>query len=450
MERGTLTRPEEIRELIEDGRLVPARRAILAYHPADAAEALLELDDEQRLRIIPLIPADFMADVLEHFDEDDFQQFLPLIALPALTRILDRMETDVAADVIQQLAPADRIMALNAMERAAEVRPLLQHEEDSAGGIMTRGFVTLREGMTADEAIEYLRLVKPDAQETYYLYVVDRDNHLKGVVSLRDLIVAPALVKIDEIMSQETFSVSTDLDQEEVARLVARYDLRSLPVVDAEGRIVGVVTQDDIIDVVEEEATEDMYLMHGVTGVGEGPWSPIQTSVRRRLPWLIVNIGTALSAAIVVSLFQGTIEKAAVLAVFMPVVAGQGGNAGIQTLTIIVRSLALGEMELRDSWPVLLKQLGIGILNGLAVGIVVGFIAFAWQGNLTLGLVVTAAMVANVGIIASLGGVLVPMTLRFLGFDPALAAGIFVTMLTDLMGFLTFLGLAALLIGRIE
>jgi magnesium transporter len=291
--------------------------------------------------------------------------------------------------------------------------------------------------------------VRPDAEESYYLYVVDHENHLQGVVSLRNLIVAPALTHVDEIMSRETFSVSTDIDQEEAARLVERYDLRSLPVVDEENRLVGVVTQDDIIDVVEAEATEDMYLLHGVTGI-EGPWSPLQTSVRRRLPWLLVNILTALAAAVVVSLFQGTIEKAAVLAVFMPVIAGQGGNAGIQTLTIIVRSLALGEMELRDSWQVLAKQLAIGLCNGLAVGVVVGLVAFLWEGNLTLGVVVTLAMLANVGIVASFGGVLVPATLRFLGFDPALAAGIFVTMLTDLLGFLTFLGLAALLISEIQ
>ncbi|HEX5940281.1 MAG TPA: magnesium transporter [Dehalococcoidia bacterium] len=449
MERGTLTRPEEIRDLIADGRLIAARRILLAYHPADAADILLDLDEENRRRILPLIPADVMADVLEQLDEDDFQDFLPLIALPALTRILDRMESDVAADVLQSLPLADRSMALSAMTNSAEVAPLLLHEEDSAGGIMTRGFVTLRADMTADEAIEYLRLVRPDAEESYYLYVVDHENHLQGVVSLRNLIVAPALSRVEELMSQETFSVSVDLDQEEAARVVERYDLRSLPVVDSENRLVGIVTQDDIIDVVEAEATEDMYLLHGVTGL-EGPFSPLHTSVRRRLPWLLVNILTALSAAIVVSLFQGTIEKAAVLAVFMPVIAGQGGNAGIQTLTIIVRSLALGEMELRDSWQVLAKQLAIGLCNGLAVGLVVGTVAFLWEGNFTLGVVVTLAMLANVGIVASLGGVLVPTTLRFLGFDPALAAGIFVTMLTDLLGFLTFLGLAALLISRID
>jgi magnesium transporter len=243
--------------------------------------------------------------------------------------------------------------------------------------------------------------------------------------------------------------VSTDADQEEAARLVERYDLRSLPVVDSEGRLAGVVTQDDIIDVVEEEATEDMYLMTGVTGV-EGPWSPLPISIRRRLPWLMINILTAMAAATVVSLFQGTIEKAAILAVFMPVIAGQGGNAGIQTLTIIVRSLALGEMELRDARAVLARQVAISVCNGVAVGLAVGAVAFLWEGNLALGIVVALAMVANVGLVAALGGVLVPTTMRFLGFDPALASGIFVTMLTDLMGFLTFLGLAALFISQIQ
>ena len=390
-----------------------------------------------------------MADILEHLDEDDFQAFLPLIAASALSRILDRMESDVAADVLQSLPPADRTMALAAMSRASEVMPLLQHEEDSAGGIMMRGFVTLRQDMTADAAIEYLRLVHPDAQEAYYLFIVDQDNSLTGVVSLRDLIVTAPLARIQDVMNREVISVPVDADQEEAARLVERYDLRALPVVDAEGRLAGIITQDDVIDVVEEEATEDMLLMTGVTG-DESPFSPLPASVRRRLPWLMVNIVTAMAAATVVSLFQGTIEKAAVLAVFMPVIAGQGGNAGIQTLTVVVRSMALGEMEMKDARSVLARQLVIGICNGLAVGLAVGAVAFAWEGNLALGVVVALAMIANIGLIAAIGGVLVPATMRFLGFDPALASGIFVTMLTDLMGFLTFLGLASLFISQIQ
>ena len=308
MERGTLTRPDDIRVLVDAGRLLEARNALLAYHAADAAEMLLEFEDEDRGRILPLIPAENMADILEHLDEDDFQAFLPLIAASALSRILDRMESDVAADVLQSLPPADRTMALAAMSRASEVMPLLQHEEDSAGGIMTRGFVTLRQDMTADAAIEYLRLVHPDAQEAYYLFIVDQDNSLTGVVSLRDLIVTAPLARIQDVMNREVISVPVDADQEEAARLVERYDLRALPVVDAEGRLAGIITQDDVIDVVEEEATEDMLLMTGVTG-DESPFSPLPASVRRRLPWLMVNIVTAMAAATVVSLFRGRLRR---------------------------------------------------------------------------------------------------------------------------------------------
>ncbi|MGB5049128.1 MAG: magnesium transporter, partial [Caldilineaceae bacterium] len=230
-------------------------------------------------------------------------------------------------------------------------------------------------------------------------------------------------------------------DQEEVARLLARYNLLALPVVDEEDHLLGLVSVDDVVDVLEEEATEDIYRLAQVSGDAE-IFSPIHRSVGNRLPWLVVNMGTAFLASSVVALFEGTIAQAALLAAFMPIVAGQGGNAGTQTMTIMIRSLALGELELRDTWRALLHEIIVGLIHGLVIGLCVGLIAWFWKGNAVLGMVIGAAMLGNL-LVAAFAGVLIPMLLRWLNIDPALASGVFVTTATDVLGFGLFLGLAS-------
>jgi magnesium transporter len=314
---------------------------------------------------------------------------------------------------------------------------------------MTRAFISLHGGWTAQRAIQYLRRVRPDADSAYYLYVVDSGGHLEGIVSLRDLIIASPEAPLSEIMSPEVVSVRDDMDQEAKARLVQRYDLVALPVVDAENRLIGVVTVDDVLDVVEEEATEDIYKLAGI-GVKARALSPLRDSLQRRLPWLAVNGVVALMGAFVVSRFEDTIAKVAALAVFMPVIAGQGGNAGVQTSTIIVRALALEEITIGDLLRVLIKEIELGVVKGLIFGSALGLIAFAWQQNTTFALIAGGAMFLNM-IVASMGGVLIPMTLRYgLKLDPATAAGVFDTMITDIMGFFIFLGLATLLLDRLS
>jgi magnesium transporter len=250
-------------------------------------------------------------------------------------------------------------------------------------------------------------------------------------------------------MSREIVKARDDMDQEEMARLVQRYDLVAMPVVDAEDRLVGVITVDDVLDIVEEEATEDILKLAGI-GVKETALSPIRESARRRLPWLIVNMGVALISALVIAQFEDTIAKVAALAAFMPVIAGQGGNAGIQTATIVVRGLALDEIDRSDLARVLSKEIGLGVVKGVVFGGALAAIAYLWEGNGTLAFVAGLAMFINM-IVASTGGVLIPMTLRYgLKVDPATAAGVFDTMLTDIMGFFVFLGLATLLLSRLS
>jgi magnesium transporter len=312
---------------------------------------------------------------------------------------------------------------------------------------MTRGFVALHKDMTAGEAMTLLRARKPLAEEAYYLYVLDAGNRLQGVVNLRQLIVAEPETKIQDVMTRDVISVRPDTDQEEAANLLQHYRLRALPVVDESGVLSGIITADDIIDVITEEATEDIYQIVGLPA-DESVYAPLAESVRRRLPWLFINLLTAFAGVAVVAAFQGTIEKAAALAVFMPIVAGQGGNAGIQTITIIVRGIAVGEIELRDARRILGREIAIGIIKGTAIGAIVGLVAWLTQDGWAWGFVVAFALIGNMGVAGAFGS-LIPLTLRYFRLDPALASGIFLTMITDAMGFLLLLGLATLLIGEL-
>ena len=277
--------------------------------------------------------------------------------------------------------------------------------------------------------------------------MIDAEEHLKGVLSFRDLIVAQPATRVDSIMRPNVISVEADFDREAAAELVRHYNLMVLPVLDDEGRILGVITADDVIDVQSEEATEDIYKMAGV-GVKEWVFSPVLESARRRVPWLGFNMVWAFAGALIISLFQGTIQKVAAVAIFMPMIAGQAGNAGIQTATIVVRSMALGEVGIGDAFRVLRKEWVLGLIKGSIFGTILGVIAFIAQGSVYFGLVAGVAMFLNM-IVAATAGVIVPMTLRRFGIDPATIAGVFDTMVTDFMGFLIYLGLATLLLSKL-
>lgn len=448
MEEQAVSLADDIRNLVEAGRLDAAVARLLELHPADQAELIADLNSEQRAALLPAVPREALARIVEYLPEDPRKEIVAEFSSEQLATVLDEVDDDIVADILHEVSDARAQEVLASMRRAGAVRPLLRHADETAGGHMTRAFISLNGEWTAERAIAYLRRVRPDADAAYYLYVVDPDNRLEGVVSLRDLIIAPPPAHLSDIMSREIVRVRDDMDQEEMARLVQRYDLVALPVVDANDRLIGVVTVDDVLDVVEEEATEDILKLAGV-GVHERALSPIFESARRRLPWLAVNMVVALAAATVVNQFEDTIAKVAALAVFMPIIAGQGGNAGVQTATIVVRGLALDEIRLRDLFRVLTKEIGLGALKGIVFGTALALIAYVWKGNTTLAAVAGLAMFLNM-IVASIGGVMIPMTLRYgLKLDPATAAGVFDTMLTDLMGFFIFLGLATLLLSRI-
>ena len=419
-------------------------------HPAEIAEELEDLPEEETLQILHRLPREVASDVLEQLRPRLSARLISHLDRDEASGLLEGMEPDDAVDVIERLPRKEQEELLGRMgaEEAKVLEELRAYPPDTAGGIMSPEVVALSQGLTVEEAIEELRRVAEEAETIYYAYVVDEERRLLGVLSMRDLTLSPPWRRLSEIMIRDVLKVDVAMDKEEVARLFDRYNYLALPVVDPENRLLGIVTVDDVLDVMRQEATEDMHKLVGVA-VEERVFSPIGSSLRRRLPWLYINLVTAFLAAGVVALFEGTIARMATLAIFMPIIAGQGGNAGVQTVMVIVRGIALGEVEPGEGWRALSKELALGLLNGLAIGLPVALIALAWRGDPLLGLVVGLAMFLNM-IIAGLFGAAIPLGLRILGLDPALSASIFLTTATDVFGFLFLLGLATFILLRLH
>ncbi len=434
---------ERVRAALEAGHLDDAIQVLSNLHPADRAEAFSDLPKDDQEEILPRLDPEDAAELLEELEDAEAAEAAASLPTAALAEVLDEMEPDAAADLLGDLPKAQAESVLAQMDEADEVRPLLAHADDTAGGLMTSEFFALRRQMTAQQAIEFLRQQEPDGETPYYLYVVDRFDRLIGIVGLRDLIVAAPEATLESVMKRDVRSVPVGTDQEEVARLMTKYSLLALPVVDNDGKLVGVIRSSDVAHVIEAEATEDIYRLANVSDGDLSVWSPIRLSVSRRLPWLIVNLFTAFLAASVVGLFEATIAQLAVLAVFQSIVAGQGGNAGTQTLAMIVRGLALGEIEFRDIGSALVREISVGLIHGTIIGLLVALGAWLWKGIPLLGLTIGLAMIGNL-VAAGLAGTLVPLTLKAFRLDPALASAVLVTTVTDCVGFGLFLGLATL------
>jgi magnesium transporter len=418
----------------------------LRLHAADLADRLQRLEVAEARALLRQLPADKAAAALAEVESERLPDLLGAFDAAQLAGILPQVAPAEAADLLQHLPPGVRRDALAKLpvEVAEGLRALLRHPEDTAGGIMSNRFIALREDMTVEQVRELLRARAQEerTEDIAYLYVTDREQRLIGIVSLRDLVFSRAERRMSEILNRDVkFARVTD-DQEELARKFERYHYLGLPVLDADGRFVGVVRASDALEVARQEATEDMQLMVGLSGE-EHALTPWRQSIRVRLPWLYINLATAFLAAFVIGLFEETIAQWTALAIFLPIVAGQGGNAGMQTLTIIIRDLALGEMTSGDGRRALVKEITLGLLNGLAIGVVVGLIGWWWQGSPTLGLVAGAAMLLN-QLAAAAAGVLIPLGLKSLRLDPALASSIFLTTVTDVAGFFFFLGLATM------
>lgn len=414
-------------------------------HPADLADRLQRLERDQARAAVLSLPRKQVAPALADLEEERAIELLGALTDEQLVGFFAELPHNNVADLMALLPPGRQRHLLDLMPagHAGDIRQLLRYPEDSAGGIMTDRYIALQGEHTVQQCMEQLRgRPEHEREDVSYLYVTDHAEKLLGVVPIRELVFAGPDRRIREIMKRDVAAVRVDDDQEEIARRFEHYHFLGLPVLDRLGHLVGIVKATDALKIAREEATEDMQLMVGLSGEERAltPWSKV---VARRLPWLYVNLATAFLAAFVVGLFESTIAKWTALAIFLPIVAGQGGNAGMQTLTVIIRDMALGELTPGDGRRALLKEAVLGIVNGLAIGLVVGLIGWWWKASPELGLVAGAAMMLN-QLAAALSGVLIPFGLRWCKVDPAMASSIFLTTVTDVAGFFFFLGLAAL------
>jgi len=421
------------------------------FRPADVSAIIELLTEPERVAVFSILMKrnrDLAAETLNELGTERGLELLAPLNSEEISSVLQELETDDAAEFISALPEetAQEVLERMRVEDSTDVQGLLQYEPETAGRIMTPNVFSLSEDLAVSEAIHAIQTAE-DLEMVFYLYVVDDRRHLVGVVSLRQLLMVAPSTPLKKIMTTNVISVKTDTDQEEVARQVARYDLLAIPVTDAENKLVGVITVDDVIDVIKEEATEDIFHMAGVD-VHDHVYTSVRLSVRRRLPWLGINLVTALIAASVVAIFEPTIARFSFLAVFLPVVAGMGGNCGTQTLTVIVRGLALGELTWANSRAALAKESMVGITNGLVLGVVAGFAAYLWKSNSILGLILAGAMIINM-FVAGVTGSVIPLLLKKINVDPAIASGIILTTFTDVTGFLSFLGLASILLHYI-
>jgi magnesium transporter len=440
---------ERIRSAISSNRVDDAMEIARDLHRADLAEIFNDLSDEEKNVLLPLLDMATQADLFEELEDKDVLEAVETLSTEQLADLLDEMEPDEAADLLGDLPPAQVSKLLAQMEDVDEVLPLLGYPDETAGGLMTTSYIALRRHTTTEQAIQFLRELSPDTEIPYYLYVIDREKHLSGVVGLRDLVISKPHTIMEAILDPDVVSVTVGTDQEEVARLMTRYDLAAMPVVDEHARLVGVITHDDILDVLEDEATEDIYRLGNVTDSDLEPESPVREQLKGRLPWLFLNTITALFASWVITNFEGLIGQVAVLAAFQSVIAGLGGNSGSQNVVMIVRSLALGKLDTKKLLRVMVRQMLVGFMQGLSVGLVVGVGVSIWQGNPYLGIVIALAMIANM-VVAGMVSTLVPVGLTAIGKDPALASSVLVTAGTDSFGFFVFLTLASYFINYLR
>ncbi|HXV63509.1 MAG TPA: magnesium transporter [Vicinamibacteria bacterium] len=443
---------ETVRKLVARGAHVNAFNILSRLHPSDIASILGELSEHLRRDAFQTLhkrDIRLASAAISELGPERGASLLSEMTSQEISVILQELDPDDAAVFVPRLPPELQEEILGAMRKkeASDVEDLLQYPDQTAGRIMSPKVFSLNQDTTVEEAIRRLQDAG-DLEMVFYIYVVDDHGNLVGVLSLRQLLLKRPNTKLADIMEPDVIRVATDTDQEEVAQLVASYNLLAIPVVDSLNKLVGVITVDDVIDVIKEEATEDMYRLAGLDRE-ERVFTRPRTSVAKRIPWLVLNLGTAFMAALVVSLFENTISQFALLAVFMPVVPLLGGNAGNQTLTVMVRGIALGELSWSNSRKALFKEVLVGIVNGITIGLLVGVAAFLWKGDPWLGAVLALAMVGTL-LVAAVMGTLIPLALRWLKVDPALASSVFVTTATDVTGFLLFLGLGALFLSRFQ
>lgn len=419
-----------------------ARDAISALHPSEIADVIESRPVRERDNVWNLVDAELEGDVLSHLQDAVRAEFLENMHPAEVADATKGLDADEAADILQDLPDdvADTVLLAMDEQHRQRIESVLTYPEDSAGGLMNIDVISVRADVSLDTVTRYLRLLGEIPVKTDNLMVVDRDNHYLGVLPLTELLVRGPETFVKEWMEEEAY-LSAETPNIEVAKLFEQRDLVSAAVVDEENRLLGRITIDDVVDVIQEEAE---HTVRSMAGLGDDDmFAPVIASTKRRTVWLGINLITAFLAAWVIGRFEDTIQELVALAVLMPVVAGMGGIAGSQTLTIAIRGIALGQIVKTNIRPLIIKELTVGILNGLLWACVVAGIVILWFNNLFLGLIIGLSMIINL-VIAALAGASIPMLLKRYGIDPAIAGGVILTTVTDVVGFMTFLGLATI------
>ncbi|MBN1225588.1 MAG: magnesium transporter [Deltaproteobacteria bacterium] len=417
------------------------KRHIAELHPADLADLVEQLEEDEMFEIIGLLTPEEAGNVLIEMPSSIQENIFNKLSDNKVAEILNELNSDDATDIFSSL-PKERsqtIIDLVQPEVSEELKKLLGYETDTAGGIMTLEFVSVNENSTIKEAIETIRDKREKVQNLYYVWAVDESNKLVGVVPIKDLVLEPRSKKIKDIMHSDVISANVDMDQEEVAKIAKQYDLINIPVVDNQRRLIGRITNDDIIDVMEEEANEDISLMAGVIEYEISEVSPLKIS-KARLPWLFLGLAGGLLSAFIINYFHTSIEKILALSFFIPVVMAMGGNTGTQAATVVIRGLATGDISIVRISKRLLTELWVALINGCMCGILLALVVAFWLSDVKFGIAVGTSLVAVILFSGSFGA-FIPFLLQKLNIDPALAAGPFITTLNDIIGLLIYLSI---------
>ncbi|RYG72123.1 magnesium transporter [Lentibacillus lipolyticus] len=432
----------ELHTFIANGEMEAFRSKFLDMHPYDQALFFEEQDPSIRQRVYTYLSPEETAGIMEHIELDNINPFITEMDPRFAAMVIGDMATDDGVDIMNELEKDVVVSLLTMMDKkdADEIKQLLHYEEKTAGSIMTTEFVAVYETKTVKDTMQYLKAEAPEAETIYYLYVIDEDKHLVGVVSLRDLIVADSEVRISDLMNTNVFAVSVGKDQEDVAQMMRDYDFLALPVVDFQHHLLGIITFDDILDVMDEEASDDYSKLAGVTDT-DRPQDGAFAAAKKRLPWLVILSFLGMLTASLINQFENTLDEVAILAIFIPLIAGMGGNTGTQALAVAVRGLATGNFSQEGKLKLILREASTGLITGSVCGIVITGVVYLWQGDFFLGLLVGLSIMATL-IVATLAGALVPILMDKLHIDPAVASGPFITTINDIISILIYFGLA--------
>lgn len=435
---------QRLLDYLQNDQIDLFRDEFMDLHPYDQSVFFDKIDPEIRKQIFHFLSPEEVAEIFEanNFDDDDYQELLEEMEPSYAADMLSHMYADNAVDVLNELDKEQVVSYLSMMdaESAQEIKDLLHYDEYTAGSIMTTEYVAIPESSTVRSAMTILRREAPDAETIYYLFVVNDDHFLTGVISLRDLIISDEDTLIKDIANERVVSVPVTEDQEEVARMMKDYDFLALPVVDHRGYLLGIITVDDIIDVLDEEASDDYSKLAAVSDMDTFDKNPLQAA-KKRLPWLIILLFLGMFTANIIGMFEATLDQVALLAVFIPLIAGMAGNSGTQALAVAVRGIATGDIEEQSKLKLLFREAGTGLITGVISGIVVVLLVYFWKGDILIGLLVGAAISSSI-LVATIAGSFIPLLIHRMKIDPAVASGPFITTINDIISILIYLGLA--------